>query len=223
YRAITYSQRYNYPNTNKPVPNYSYAVAADDLAAFIKKLDLGKVHVVGHSMGGLAALVLTVKHPELVRTLTLSDPGIFFKGDPPDEGLARTRKAAKTAFEQRKREEALRAIIDFLSDGKVKFDELPPEAKKRLMRNALQFEVTMAGNDPLPEVDRDDVRKIAVPTLVTFGEKSPPIFKTIEKKLMSVLPEKDRKLVIQPDAAHSAYRTHAEAWRKEILEFLKGK
>src|SRR5262249_31007891 len=154
-----------------------YAVAADDLAAFIQKLDLGKVHVVGHSMGGCTALILTVRHRELVRTLTLSDPGIFFKGDPPDEGLARMREAGKTAFEQGKREEALRAILDYLSDGKVKFDELPAEVKKRMMRNALQFEVTMAGNDPLPEVDQDDVRKIAVPTLLTFGENSPPIFK----------------------------------------------
>jgi pimeloyl-ACP methyl ester carboxylesterase len=49
YRAMTYSCRYNYPNKNKLQPNYSPLVAADDLAGLIKKLDLGKVHVVGHS------------------------------------------------------------------------------------------------------------------------------------------------------------------------------
>jgi len=49
YRAIAFSARYNYPNTNKRQPGYSPAVAADDLAGLIKKLDLGKVHVVGHS------------------------------------------------------------------------------------------------------------------------------------------------------------------------------
>src|SRR6516164_7712414 len=36
YRAIAYSSRYGYPNTNKPQPNYSPVVAADDLAALIK-------------------------------------------------------------------------------------------------------------------------------------------------------------------------------------------
>src|SRR5262249_4161255 len=42
YRAIAYSCRYNYPNTNKVQPNYSLIVAAEDLAGLIKKLDLGK-------------------------------------------------------------------------------------------------------------------------------------------------------------------------------------
>jgi pimeloyl-ACP methyl ester carboxylesterase len=51
YRAIAYSRRYNDPNTNRLRPNHSAVVEAEDLAAFIKALDLGKVHVVGHSYG----------------------------------------------------------------------------------------------------------------------------------------------------------------------------
>src|SRR5215469_8672211 len=35
YRAIAYSGRYNYPNTNKRQPGYSPVVAADDLAGLI--------------------------------------------------------------------------------------------------------------------------------------------------------------------------------------------
>jgi pimeloyl-ACP methyl ester carboxylesterase len=42
------------------------------LAALIEKLQLGKVHVIGHSYGALTALFLAVKHPELVRTLVLA-------------------------------------------------------------------------------------------------------------------------------------------------------
>ena len=61
YRAIACSRRYNYPNTNKLRPKHSAVVEAEDLAAFIKKLDLGKVHVIGHSYGGYAALFLAVK------------------------------------------------------------------------------------------------------------------------------------------------------------------
>jgi hypothetical protein len=47
YRAIAYSRRYNLPNTNKARQGYSAAVDADDLAALIGKLQLGKIHVVG--------------------------------------------------------------------------------------------------------------------------------------------------------------------------------
>jgi pimeloyl-ACP methyl ester carboxylesterase len=63
YRPIAYSCRYNYPNTNKVQPNYSLIVAAEDLAGLIKKLALGKVHVVGYSLGGQTALFLALKHP----------------------------------------------------------------------------------------------------------------------------------------------------------------
>src|SRR5262249_7849995 len=73
YRAIAYSRRLNYPNENKIQPNYSAAVDAEDLAGMIKKLDLGKAHVDGHSYGAYAALILAVKHPELVHSLVLAE------------------------------------------------------------------------------------------------------------------------------------------------------
>src|SRR5262245_60737904 len=46
YHAIAYSRRYNFPNSNKIQPNYSAMVDAEDLAALIKKLELGKAHIV---------------------------------------------------------------------------------------------------------------------------------------------------------------------------------
>src|SRR5438552_18435199 len=45
-----------------------------DLAMLIEKLHFGPVHLVGHSYGGLGALFFATEHPELVRTLTLSEP-----------------------------------------------------------------------------------------------------------------------------------------------------
>ncbi len=79
YRAITYSQRYNFPNRNgsRTGADYSAQVDAGDLAMLIDKLHLGPVHLVGHSYGGLAALFFTTEHPELVRTLTLSEPPVL--------------------------------------------------------------------------------------------------------------------------------------------------
>ena len=66
-------------------------------------------------------------------------------------------------------------------------------------------------------------QKIGVPTLLIFAEKSPPIFKKIEEGLTIVLPEKNRKLIILRDAGHGFPMTNAEPFRKEVLEFLKGK
>ncbi|HEV8183308.1 MAG TPA: alpha/beta hydrolase, partial [Candidatus Angelobacter sp.] len=73
FRAIAYSRRHSPPNNNKALPGYSAVVDADDLAALITKLHLGRVHVVGHSYGALTALFLAARHPELVRTMVLAE------------------------------------------------------------------------------------------------------------------------------------------------------
>ena len=82
YRAIAYSRRYNYPNTNPARRGYSAVVDSDDLAAFIDTLHLGKVVVIGHSYGALTALFLAARHPELVRALVLAEPPAYVFNDP---------------------------------------------------------------------------------------------------------------------------------------------
>ena len=222
YRVITYSSRHSYPNTNKPQPNYSMVVAAEDLAGLIKKLDLGKVHVVGHSLGGQKAMLLALKHPELVRSLTLGDAPVHFKGDKAGDVLLPSIKAARAAFEKGNTEEALEAIFEVPAGRKVKFNQFPEPARKSVLRNAGELEALVKG-ETFPEVDREAVKKLAVPTLLMFGEKSPPVFKTFEEELMRLLPEKNRKLVIIRNADHGFPFTHAEPFRKEVLEFLKDK
>ncbi len=72
YRVISYSRRYNYPNDNPLTASYRSAYTdADDLAAFIRHLKFGRVHLVGTSAGALAALALAIRHPEMVRSSVL--------------------------------------------------------------------------------------------------------------------------------------------------------
>src|SRR5262245_40218088 len=129
YRAIAYSRRYNYPNTNELRPKHSAVVEAEDLAALVKKLDLGKVHLVGHSYGAYAALFLAVKHPELVRTLTLAEPPVVFAGDPVGDAKERLVKRAREAFEKGDSEDAIRAIVNSSRDGT--YDKIPEPFRKR--------------------------------------------------------------------------------------------
>src|SRR5688572_25336278 len=52
YRVISYSRRYHYPNQNPlNARNHSAVAEAKDLAAFLKKLKLKRVHLVGQSYG----------------------------------------------------------------------------------------------------------------------------------------------------------------------------
>ena len=51
----------------------SYAALAGDVVACLERLALGPVHLVGHSMGGKAAMRLAVARPDLVARLTIVD------------------------------------------------------------------------------------------------------------------------------------------------------
>lgn len=51
----------------------SYVVLAGDVIALLDRLALGPVHLVGHSMGGKAAMRLVMERPDLVSRLTVVD------------------------------------------------------------------------------------------------------------------------------------------------------
>jgi 2-hydroxy-6-oxonona-2,4-dienedioate hydrolase len=50
---------------------YSYQGDVDFIYNFIQTLQLGKVHLVGHSAGGAICLYLAIEHPDIARTLTI--------------------------------------------------------------------------------------------------------------------------------------------------------
>lgn len=52
--------------------NHSYPDMADDLAELIGQIS-GPVDILGHSMGGKSAMMLALRHPELVRRLVVAD------------------------------------------------------------------------------------------------------------------------------------------------------
>jgi len=77
HRFIAYNHRYHgtapWPDDGK---QYSATTHAADLAAFIRQLNAGPVHLVGISYGGFLTTLVASEHPDLVRSLTLAEPGI---------------------------------------------------------------------------------------------------------------------------------------------------
>ncbi len=63
----------------------SYTAMMDDTAALLKFLNLQHVDIVGFSDGGILALMLAVRHPELVRTLVISGVNIAPEGLLPED------------------------------------------------------------------------------------------------------------------------------------------
>ena len=155
YRAIAYSRRYNYPNVNPVRRGYSAVVDAEDLAAFIHTLHLGKVVVIGHSYGALTALFLAAKHPELVRALVLAEPPAIslLMHLPSDE--AKTGKAMcediqrkmvapmQQAFRKGDHDAGIAAFMDYVFNDPHAWDKMPESAREDTLRDAHEWDVMM--------------------------------------------------------------------------------
>ena len=70
YKVIIYDHR-GHGRSDKPEGNYSIKTLANDLYALIQRLDIGKVTLVGHSMGGMTALVFALDHPDILQKVVL--------------------------------------------------------------------------------------------------------------------------------------------------------
>lgn len=84
--------------------------ATDTTSAVIKHFDVKDITVAGHSLGGLIALHLAAKRPELVRRLVLFGP----VKTPPEAGQNGLKARAKTA-----REEGMGAVADTVISGSL--------------------------------------------------------------------------------------------------------
>ncbi|MDQ0840643.1 alpha/beta fold hydrolase [Streptomyces sp. V1I6] len=63
--------------------SYGFETFRDDLSLFVTALGLAPVDIVGHSMGGAAALLLAERRPELVARLVVEDAPPLLPLDPP--------------------------------------------------------------------------------------------------------------------------------------------
>lgn len=225
YRVIAYSRRFHYPNDNPLVPTYRSAYTeAGDLAAFIRALGLGRVHLVGTSIGAFTALVLALEHPEMVRSLVLAEPPVhaWARDDPRGAPLYRAFmttiwQPAGAAFAAGDDEGAMRILVDGFG-GAGRFDGLPAEGRRAAMQNARFFRAATSAPDPFPDVAPDAVRRLRLPVLIVGGEKTIPLHRFVNEALGRLLPAAERAVI--PGAGHGSARENPAAFNEAVLGFL---
>ncbi len=225
YRVISYSRRYHHPNDNPlAAHDHSAYVEADDLAAFIRRLRLGRAHLVGTSYGAFTALALAVRHPGMARSLVLAEPPVhqWVRGDPRGAALYREfmttiHEPVGRAFKAGDDEGAMRIFVDGLA-GARRFDGLPPEARAAVMQNSRFFKALTLSADPFPDLPKEKVRRLRVPALIVAGENTIERHTLVNEELARLLPDAER--VVIPRAGHGAARENPQAFNEAVLEFL---
>ena len=225
FRVISYSRRYHYPNNNPLIADYrAEYTEADDLAAFIRTLRLGRVHLVGTSMGALTALVLVIKHPEMVRSLVLAEPPIHYWANHDPNGAALHHEfmvkmwtPAAAAFKAGDDQGAMKILIDGFA-GTPRFDNLAPDARAAIMQNSRFFKAATSSSDPFRNLSKSKVKRLKLPVLIITGENTLELLKFINDELARLLPKAERAQI--PNVGHASARENSKAFTDAVLTFL---
>jgi pimeloyl-ACP methyl ester carboxylesterase len=222
YHVIAYSLRNHYPDTWTGGP-YSSQGHIADLVALLQALNLGPVHLVGHSYGGTMAAVVARDHPELVRSLVLAEPGLNSLVANVDEAkplLTEFFKVAKAAQEHTQKgelDEAVITFMDFINEGGGGFKGLPVAFQAGMLQNSTTLKASFASPPP-PTFTCDDASKIGTPTLVVEGELTLKVRRLIDNELVRCIPRVERVLILR--TAHPLEMLNPKDFNATVLEFL---
>jgi pimeloyl-ACP methyl ester carboxylesterase len=225
FHVISYSRRYNYPNDNPIATDYRSAYTdADDLAALIRQMGLGRVHLVGTSAGALAALVLATEEPGMVSTLVLAEPPVhsWAKNDPNgralyNEFMSSIWDPAGAAFKAGDDLGAMRILVDGFG-GSGKFDSLSAETRAAAMQNARFFRAATSSHDPFPDIPKDGISRLKMPVLIVTGETTISLHKFVNDELARLLPTARRVTI--PRTGHGSARENPLAFNEAVAAFL---
>jgi pimeloyl-ACP methyl ester carboxylesterase len=225
YHFVSLSLRYHYPNVwVDDGKNYSMAQHVEDVAAFIRALNVGKVHLVGNSYSGRLVGYVALKYPELLRSVVLGEPpGIIAPTSA--EGRAavaafqkdqdKTRAAAKAGDAR----QAVMLLWAAVLDDPDAFQKASPVQQQRWLDNANTLALSFADTTGRAlTVTCEQLGGLKVPALVVTGEKSRASFRYSNEMLVSCLPKGTASAVV-PNAPHNWFAVNPTAAAKAILAF----
>ncbi len=230
YRVVTYSRRYNYPNTNRPIARHHSALidAHDliDLIDLIHVLGFPSVHLIGHSYGAYGALLAALDRPELVRCLVLAEPPVhrWLLDDPKhahlfDQLMTSLRDPVAEAFERENSKLALQHMAKYFIGPQVDFDLLPSPAQSMFNDNLAELEALMMSSDAFPDIPRVRMQTLTTPILLLTGDRTLPIHRGVNDHLERLI-RVGRRVTFQ-GAGHNMWIERKAECEQLTLEFLE--
>jgi aminoacrylate hydrolase len=193
---------------------------AEDVAALVEHLDLGPVHVVGASTGGAIGQHLTLNHPELVRSLTLSGSFARF-----DDWTHREFKVRRALLAEADRDTVFSCYACFLFSPR--FTRLNPEVVQAWVNRLVAApevpedkEIAMKRIDMIASHDTlSRLGEIKHPALVICGDHDFCVPVPLSEDMASAIP--GAKLVVLEDAGHLIEAEKHVEFFATISEFIE--
>lgn len=202
--------------SDKPHGTYTLEQMAADAIAVLDHAGVETAHVVGASMGGAISQILTIVHPERVRSLTLTCTSC--RNHPwRRELLGSWGAAARQDGMGSMTSQAARWVI-----GPRSFRRLMPAVGwlgplafgRPTHAFAAQVDAILAADDSMP----DRLADIDVPTLVVVGNQDILTPRGDSEELADLIPTAE--LVVISGAAHGLMIEHASTYNRVLFDFL---
>jgi pimeloyl-ACP methyl ester carboxylesterase len=206
--------------SDKPPGSYSTELFADDIAAFMAELRIGKAHVSGLSLGAATGMWLAAKYPEKVKSLSLHSG--WSKTDP-------FLKAVVEGWQIMAR--GLGDVTEMVIQGIFPWCFTPElyAAKPDYIESLAAFvrgrpkqpldAFLQQSNAVIAHDAQAQLRRIAAPTQITFGRHDMATSTRFAKAMQSAI--RGSELIVFEDCSHAPIYEAVEDFNQRTLAFLK--
>lgn len=184
----------------------------------LEHLDIGQVHVVGHSYGGLVALELARQGQPVLRSIALLEPATVGLLPPAEAVAARSPllELARTAGTATAMDRFLRAVCG--ADGPEVLDSLVPGALTDALAHSPGFFAAELPAAVQWSFAPSDAGKVDVPVLHLRGSRSAPRFADSAALLEAWFPAADHRML---DVTHFLMAEAPEATAELLGRFWR--
>jgi pimeloyl-ACP methyl ester carboxylesterase len=207
YRLITYDARGHGDSDSPPSSDeYSADTSVEDLFQLMNALEVNKAIIGGLSMGGYISLRFYLKHPDLVTALIIMDTGPGYRNP-----------TRMVEWNQSREELAKQLETEGIS---VLVAQATTQGRREISLKQTPIGLAHMSRKVVAQHDSwviENLDKIKVPTLVLVGENDTPFLQAaqyMEKNISGA------KLMVVPNAGHSANIDNTEFFNDAILSFL---
>jgi len=210
--AYAISQR-GHGNSDKQASGYLPKDFAADVAAFVKQKHLGKVVVVGHSMGGMVAQQFAIDYPQLIKGLILIDTDASFG----DNIVVQDFLKQTLSLENIDR----KFMEDFQNSTLA--NNIDPEYFETVVNEGMKTPVPVFKAALLGVMDVDltsRLKEIQVPVLILWGEKD--LICSIQDQYLLARHLKKSNFITYKQTGHALHWEQPEKFVHDLLTFVKG-
>jgi pimeloyl-ACP methyl ester carboxylesterase len=207
---------------------YSLDRFTSDVLGLLDAMGWDRFDLLGHSMGGMVAQLVTTARPDAVGRLVLMDTATGGAGGEDGNGIGEMDADIMRLGIDLCREQGLAAIAAVLEMGEKPL-ETPAHARlaatpgwtewesEKFLTSSPDMWCAMVGEFLTVEDRMESLQDLPMPVLVIVGEQDRP-FRSVSARMAEVIP--DARLVVVPGAGHSPQFENPSVWYDAVSRFL---